>query len=372
MKIDYLVWVKDLYQNWIEKRGNTSCINLTSSAIHSPHDLLQPDIIEGIKEHLANPQPWGSERLKNAIAGWAGMDEKNVFVTSGASGALLLVSLTFLRKGDHVIVESPVYEPVHAIPEYIGAEISFISRSFKSNYSVDPEELKAAIRPNTRLILLTNLHNPTGTWLNDEELDSIADEVRRASGKIKVVIDEVYHDFVRDKQSPAALRGEPFITLNSLSKVFGLWITRCGWILASPESVEMLQRTFVLAENVGSPIHESIAESVFSRTDAYEAHWRDLVSANRAIVQEIYSGLLKEGFVQGSLPGDGCIFFPEISGVQDTRTFTQELAEKTGVFIVPGEFFSRPGHVRIGFGGNSAELREGLGRFADFIRRKRR
>ena len=367
--IDYLVWVKDLHRDLQHEKIGLEMIDLTSSAVRTPHELLRIDMEEGTIESMAKePEPWGSSRLIRYIASRYGADPESVFLTAGASSGILLVSLAYVRNGDHVLVESPVYEPVHAIPRYLGAEVSYLRRAPERDYGVDLSELGSSIRKNTRLIFLTNLHNPSGRWLKDEELDGIADVVKQASKDVKVVVDEVYHDFVRGEQPSAAMRGDPFVTLNSLSKVYGLWVTRCGWILASNETIDTLRSVFVLAENVGSPLCEAVAESVFSRMEAHESHWKSFLPENRSYAEGIYLELVKEGKLRGAFPEVGCICFPGIVGVKDTRTFTRKLADRTGVLVTPGEFFDQPGHVRIGLGGDPESVKEGFVRFAEFVR----
>jgi aspartate/methionine/tyrosine aminotransferase len=174
----------------------------------------------------------------------------------------------------------------------------------------------------------------------------------------------VYHDFVKDRQPPAALLNDAFISINSLSKVYGLSFLRCGWIMASPAVIEKVRQVGILTANFGSHLTEMLASLVFANIEEYDRHWLTLTSRNRNIVQDGLSPLLEEGRLVGKIPTAGCTFFPQVANVSETRRFTQELASQHQVFVVPGDFFGRPDCIRIGFGGNSEELQRGLERLA--------
>ena len=100
----------------------------------------------------------------------------------------------------------------------------------------------------------------------------------------------------------------------------------------------------------------------------FEAHWRTHLAGNRLILQDSLYRLFEEGLLKGRVPEDGCICFPGIADIQDTRAFAEKLAEEKKVFVVPGAFFGNKAHIRIGYGGRSEELAEGLSRLSDFVR----
>ncbi len=159
-----------------------------------------------------------------------------------------------------------------------------------------------------------------------------------------------------------------FISLNGLSKVYGLSMLRCGWILASPDVVNSIRKVQVIVENIGSPLTQALSSMVLDHADEYKKHSMQLLSRNRAIVQEILNPLLEEGLLSGKIPSDGCIFFPKIVGIDDTTAFTRKLAGQYQVYVAPGHFFGLPEHIRIGFGGASEELEIGLKLLANAIR----
>ncbi len=370
--IQYLSWVKDLYSDL--KKGNQDNVqyNLTASAMAEPTELISSHLRLGVsQEYLRMPDPWYPLHLSRQIASWEGVRPENILPTNGASGALFLVCRSILEKGDHVIVEHPYYEPLFAVPKFMGADISFLQRKVENQYRVDPDELDALVSARTKLIILTNTHNPTGARMSGQELKRILGIAKKRNRNVRILVDEVYHRFVEEDCKSAATLDDGFISINSLSKVFGLWILRCGWIVAEPDLIKRFLKIFVLTENVGSPLNESVSNLVFQHMKDYEDYSRDLLSQNRLILQETMNPLLEEAFIEGDIPEHGCIYFPKLAGMEDTRTFTQSLSKNQDVFMTPGYFFGAPRHIRIGFGCQSESLREGLKKFDSAIRKKR-
>ena len=111
----------------------------------------------------------------------------------GASLGILYVLLAFVRPGDHVIVERPAYEALHRVPAMLGADVSRLGRRHDEEWAVRVDRLARLITPRTRAILLTNLHNPSGTLIPAEAMLAIGDLAARV-GAI-VCVDEVYLDF---------------------------------------------------------------------------------------------------------------------------------------------------------------------------------
>ena len=369
LRINYLTWVKNLYRELIRRGQSEPVYNLTASSIAEPDDLLSNHLMLGLsKEGVKRPDPWFHPQLVERISRIEGVRPENIMLASGASGALFLVCRTILEKGAHVIIETPCYEPLIAVPEFIGAEISFFHRKSENDYHIDPDELDSLILDRTKLIILTNLHNPSGCFLRDDDLLNILAVGRRHNRHIKILVDEVYHRFIDKGIKSAVKLDDGFISINSLSKVYGLYALRCGWIVADSDTIESLLNVFVLTENIGSPLNESVSSVVLEYLHEYDVYSQALLSDNREILKEYIRPLLDEGLLEGEIPEYGCIYFPKCVGLEDTRLFAQSVAESHNVFFVPGVFFGSPQHVRIGFGGKSEVVREGLIKFGLALR----
>lgn len=366
MQKGFLAWIKDLEE---ELHGCTDCYNFSGSGILEPTEMLLEHSRSAqsmLALRLEEPNPWGHPKLIDSVAKkYSIVDTDRILITSGASIAIFLVCRTLLAEGDHVIIETPVYEPFLATAAFLKAKTTPLRRT-QNDFRIDLKELESLMTPQTKLIILSNLHNPSGAFLEDEWLRDIAAMAQKF--KIKVLVDEIFHDFVEEKQQPAATLNDSFISINSLSKVYGLSMLRCGWILASPEVIDRIREVQVIVENIGSRLTQVLASIVLEHASDYKEHWTHLLSKNRQIVQEMMNPLLEQGLLIGDIPSEGCLFFPKIVGVADIRTLSRKLGEQRRVFVSPGCFFGAPDHIRIGFDGNSEELEVGLKLLADEIK----
>ena len=364
-RIDYLTWIKELFRKSTEF---DVFFNMVGSSMHEPMELLEKHIPMALsRQALEHPDPWFHPKLIENISRIEGVNPDQVLITNGASGGIFLVCKTLLDPGDHVIIEYPCYEPLRAIPEYLGARIAWLPRRHQTGYNVDLKECAALMTPQTKLVILTNLHNPSGALLSDDALSDILTTVRDINPHARILVDEVYHRFIDSNVKPAAHLDKCVISINSLSKVFGLHVLRCGWIVADPDFIENVKRVFVLLENIGSPLNEAIASVVLDHQEEYERRSKQLLLRNRDILDETIQPLLEKGYLKGRIPEYGCIYFPELVGVPDVDVFLRDLAEKQRVYAVPGRFFGAPQHVRIGFGGRTEELEIALKGFSHQI-----
>jgi len=367
MITNYLSWYKDLE---VKLQGRADTHLFLSSAVCEPTDILAEHLRKFHKTELrANldvSNAWGHPALIESIAIRYGIDAQKVITTNGVSNAIYLLCRALLSANAHVVVESPAYEPLLVGADVVSSEITRLKRR-PSDYPIYLDDLKRAVRPDTTLLFISNLHNPSGELLRDDSLRELAREAQRISPNIKIVVDEVYHDFVFGSQMPAATLNDCFISLNSLSKVHGLGCVHCGWILAEPAIIDKVRRVQLLVEGSGAKLLEGIASFIIRHSDEYLDRSVRLVSHNRQLLFQHLTPLIGDGALSGGIPEYGCIYFPRINGVKDTKKFTRRLAEKYRVYMTPGYFFGEPGHLRIGFGSESEQLRKGLERFTEAV-----
>ena len=248
----------------------------------------------------------------------------------------------------------------------LGVEISLVRREGDA-YHLSLGALKAQIRPQTRLIVLTNPHNPSGMLLEDDLLQEVGDLAAQHNGH--VVVDEVYGDLVPGRRLPAALLHSAILTVNSLSKSYGLGALRCGWIVAVPEAMDRIRPLHIIFDNSSSRITQVIASVVLDNLPRYRQWAMQVVAANRPLVEAFAQALRAQGAICGDVPPHGCIYFPRVNGVEDIGSLVTEMAEQRGVLVVPGHFFGAADHIRIGFGGRPEAVQRGLRRLADALAR---
>ncbi|HET7698862.1 MAG TPA: aminotransferase class I/II-fold pyridoxal phosphate-dependent enzyme [Vicinamibacterales bacterium] len=300
----------------------------------------------------------GYQPLIDAIAARYGVDADRVTTAGGTSGANFLVFAALLEPGDDVLVERPGYDPLLGAARMFGANTLRFDRAFADGYAVDPERVRAAMTPRTRLIVITNPHNPTGAAVEPSALDEVGRIA--ASAGAHVLVDEVYRDVTGDGGAPAAARGDVFITTNSLTKSYGLSSLRAGWTIATPALSYRLRRARDVVDGTGSIVAERLAVLAFEHLDALYLRARAILATNQALANAFLASHPELEWA----PSAGTIVFPRIAGVADARPFVDRVMREQRTALGPGAFFDAPAHFRLGYGGEADRIREGLARVA--------
>lgn len=297
----------------------------------------------------------GYAPLVDAIAHRYGVEPAQVTTAQGTSGANFLVCAALLEPGDDVLVERPGYDPLLGTPRLLGANTIRFDRDFDNGFLVDPERVRRAMTPRTKLIVVTTPHNPTSVITVIDALCHLGQIAEEAGAH--VLVDEVYQDAMDAAIPPAARHGDAFITTSSLTKSYGLAALRCGWTISSPDVAARIRRARDVVDGTGSIVTERMAATAFAHLDALLARARRLLDTNLAIVQEFMESRDDLEWID---PGGGTVAFPRIRGVTDTTAFADRLLRERRTAIVPGRFFQAPAHFRLGFGGATGTLRGGL------------
>lgn len=352
------------FLEWAKRKGPEDVLAHSSVAEPTIHDAVNKGYCSPkFDDLLEKDNQWGLINLKRAIAKRYGIedteDEPRVLLTPGASNAIYVVCKTFLNPGDEIIIELPCYQPLRRAAQETGAQVVPWRRK-DNQFSLDLETLGSLITPKTKLIMLSNPHNPSSALTSASELLQITQVVRghSPSNEIKIVVDEIYLDIAKDipnggeiptfagaKVSSAAQMGDHFISINSLSKVYGLSRIRCGWILGSPEVIRRLRETYKVVINIGSLDTEAVASIIFENLDDYTRRSQRIIESNRKLVQNELGDLIVEGVLEGEIPEYGCVYFPKLPW----------LAHLGGN---ENNYYNH--HIRIGFGGSEGKLRNAI------------
>ncbi len=343
----YVTWMKRAPEVEFNLMGS----NLLPCSVEDLPGARQALALDGFHEE-------GYEPLLEAIAGHHGVEVAQVAVANGASGANFLVCGALLEAGDEVLVECPAYDPLLGVPRFLWAEVNRFHRVYEEGFQVNPDRVAHALTPDTRLIILSNLHNPTGVHTPPEilrEVGKLADEVGA-----KVLVDEVYLESVHGMELvPAATLSPTFISTSSLTKAYGLSGLRAGWALAEPEVAEKIRRVRDIVDGVGAFPSELLACLAFQNLPALRERARAILEPNMERLRAFIRG---EPALDWVPPAGGSVGFPRIRGREDVTTFVEGLRHTQGTGVVPGHFFEAPAHFRIALGGHAHVLEEGLTR----------
>lgn len=304
---------------------------------------------------IAGESPFGYPPLVAAIAAHHGLTEDRVATAGGCSGANFLACAALLEPGDEVLVESPFYDPMPAAARLLGATVRTFARRFEDGYDVDPSAVEAALTPRTRLVLLSNPHNPSGALARPGSLEALGALAARRG--LHVIVDEVYRETVLvGRPEPAATLSPVFVSTSSLTKAYGLSSLRCGWTLASPELTRRIRQVRDVVDNWAPIPSDRLAVVAFQNLDSLAARARAIVEVNSS---RITAWLASRAEIE-CVPPRSTLAFPRLKGVADAGPFVDDLFARTGTAAAPGRFFNAPAHFRLALGGPPDRVAAGL------------
>lgn len=294
--------------------------------------------------------------LREAIANRYKVLAEKVVAADGTSMANFLAMAALVSPGDEVLVEHPTYELLLGTASFLGAKIRRFERKAEDAFRLDPATVRNAMSDRTRLIIITNLHNPSSALASEDDLRSIG-ELAASAGAL-VLVDEVYLDSAVPPRPSAVHLSPAFVCTNSLTKVYGLSGLRCGWILAEPELAERMWRlNDLFGVNQAHPA-ERLACIAFE-------HIEEVMGDNKAILErnrEQWNRFVRSRDDLDCMPAaHGITAFPRWKG-GDTERLDGLLRERYEAAVVPGHWFEMPEHFRVGFGLGTDDFEVGLDR----------
>lgn len=309
------------------------------------------DLVLSYIDHLGNPQ------LRRYIAG-ENVNPDHVLITTGAAGALFIITTSLLKPSDHVVILHPNYVANIESPRAIGCQVDYLRLSIENHFKLDLNRLEQLIKPNTRLISLTYPQNPTGTILTESELKRIISLVE--SKGIYLLLDETYGEMTTKPLPIAASLSENAISVSSFSKAYGLPGIRLGWLI---NQNSYLMEKFLAAKELificNSVVDEEIAAHFLARKREFLEKLKTHVSTNFEILS---NWIQNNNYLEWVKPSGGVICFPRIipSVNIDIERFYETLKMKYKTFVAPGHWFEVDKRfMRIGYGYPSKQELEG-------------
>jgi aspartate/methionine/tyrosine aminotransferase len=343
---------------WAKTRS-AAPFNLASSGV-APFPLAELGArFEDLE--LSGDSGYGYEPLLERLARRAGIETDRVVHATGTSMANLLVLAAAAAPGDQVLIEEPTYPLLVDAARWLRLEIRRFTRHAEGGFRLDPREVEKALTSRTRLIALTNLHNPSSALTPSEDMRAVGDAARSIGAR--VLVDEVYLESLAVVRRPAASAvslGPEFVVTSSLTKVYGLSGLRCGWAIADPDLVRRMRRLNDLFGVIPAHAAERLSVVALDHLDRISARSRRILEANTARANAF---LATRRDLSCRPIGGGMTAFPRLlSGDVDTLCGRLRLRGETTV--VPGRFFgpSVAGHFRLALGCAPEMLAGGLER----------
>ena len=319
---------------------------------------------------LGYTQTQGMPELREVIADlYEKQIAENILCFSGAEEGIYCMFHALLQKQDHVIVITPCYESLASIPKSI-CDVTAVELKFEQSWELDLEQIRAAIKPNTKLIVVNYPHNPTGALLTKAQQAQLVDIAR--AHDLWIFSDEVYRGVELDQNLtlPAfASLYEKAMSLGVMSKAYGMAGLRIGWIACSDTKIlhKMDQHKNYLSICNSAP-SEVLALIALKNSDVILQRNRELLTKNFALLErfmEQHSDILS--WVK---PKGGCTAYLKLNENIDSYKFAETMLERTGLLVLPASIYGQNAPCfRISFG--RANMPEMLGIFEQYIQQFR-
>jgi aspartate/methionine/tyrosine aminotransferase len=343
-------------ERWLAEYEHDAAVNLGDSGVQ-PLAASRFDTDPGDLGYVIPTQ--GDPDLRETVAARYGRGPGEVAFTCGTQEANLVTMLSLVDRDDHVVVVTPTYQSLHALPETVG-EVTRVELS-PPDWTLDTDDVAAAISSDTALVVLNNPNNPLGVYHDRDTVEAVYDLAADAGAYL--LCDEVYRLLADDPLPPVASIGPRGISTAGLSKAWGLPGLRFGWV-AGPERVVAGACQWKDYTTIAPPaIGQHVARQALARES-------ELLSENRAHARrnrDLVASFVDEYDLDWHRPTGVTAFISIPDNYEAARPFCRRLVEEGGVVVVPGETFGYPEYVRLGFGAETETLQDGLGRIGAFI-----
>lgn len=319
-----------------------------------------------LRLRLGYTESLGAPELRQEICRlYKNIQPEQVLVHSGAEEAIFLFMHAALQLGDHVVVHSPCYQSLFEVARSRGCEVTRWLARARNGWALDLDDLRRALRPNTRVIVVNTPHNPTGYLMPPEDFRALH-QIAQEKG-IVVFSDEVYREseYRAIERLPAACDfNESAVSLGVMSKTYGLAGLRLGWIATRHRAIyEKMAQLKDYTTICNSAPSEFLATLALRHREKIVLRNVDIILRNLDLLDRFFARF-KTRFAW-QRPAAGPVAFPR--WLEDSvDAFCERLVRQTGVLLAPGTLFENyDNHFRIGFGRRN--LPEAISRLEDFL-----
>ena len=302
-------------------------------------------------------------------------DVPEIMATTGGTLAIYAAIRALVGRGDNAVIVSPAYAIFSNAVIMAGGEPRFAPLARRGDrFELDLDRVRAAIDPDTKLIIVNSPSNPTGWVISEAEQRALAAIADRHN--VVILADEVYERLIYDGSpiAPSFARvmsdRDRLIVVNSFSKTYNMTGWRLGWAQTSERTIKaiykavefmtsnpaaMVQQAGIVALRDGEPYIEELRD-----------HYRQRRDQVRAALSNLPGVSLPE-------PQGAFYAFPHFRTITDSAAFTAELVKNTGLAVAPGVGFGRDGegYIRVCFASSEATISDALNRLRDFLRTNR-
>lgn len=308
----------------------------------------------------------GSIPLKKEITHlYRHLTPAEIVTEHGAIGANNLVLNTVVEPGDEVVAVTPTYQQLQSIPESLGATVKLLPLKRENNYLPDVQQLKSLVNSRTKLIVINNPDNPTGSLMREEGLKAIISVAKSVDAY--VLSDEVYRHLTQDdKYSPSIIDlYDKGISTSSFSKVFSLAGLRLGWIATHDKDLmtQLLSHRDYATISCGV-LDEMVGTLALQNQQTIIRRNRQIIRKNLKILEDWVN---HEDHITWLKPKAGTTTLLHYDFEISSVDFCDQLMQKYQTLLVPGSCFGIEHCARIGYAFESEHLKNGLSQVSKLL-----
>jgi aspartate/methionine/tyrosine aminotransferase len=337
---------------WIEDKMHLATYNLSLSGLPEP-DFKSMGVdtsLEDMKREAGNPE----EYFRNILSDLYGYDPREIFLTTGGSEAIFLISLLAKSLDAEVFTGVPEYEPIFNVPANMGV------RTTTAPFNKLPHVLSAAHE--RKAVFMSNPNNPLGSLHDRGYLKQIRGSV--STGDF-VYVDEAFLEFALEDHPHSVYDGEPDLMVNgSMTKFYGFSGMRVGWIVTTPERIRILDRLRDVTGTRNPSYPLWIAGQCLLNRKRFQERARSVVEPNLRVLSAVVQSSPALSWIP---PGHAPFALIRYSGNIDSVDLCTTALEKYGLFLDPGDYFGQPNSFRLCFTGAPDEFKKAMEVFSGFV-----
>ena len=299
-------------------------------------------------------------------------DIGDIIISVGAKHSLFNIFQAMIEDGDEVIIPAPYWVTYPEQVKYSGGKPVIIDTNDDTEFKITPEQLKNAITPKTKILLLNSPSNPTGSVYTKQELEGLAEVLKGTD--IIVASDEMYEKIVYDGTvftATASISEDMLnrtITINGLSKAVSMTGWRYGYIACKNKELVKAMRKLQsqCTSNICSVAQHAGIAALDGRADADIEYMRSEFEKRKQIVYNKFNEI--DGLSAINPKGAFYIYINTKDVEPDSMVFCEKLLEQKGVAVVPGLGFGLDGYFRFSFATDIETIEDGISRIADFVK----
>lgn len=297
-------------------------------------------------------------------------EANQIIVSNGAKQSLFNLFAATIEKGDEVIIPAPFWVTYPELVKYHGGTVVEVQTKEENTFKITPEQLKQAITPKSKILILTTPSNPTGSVYSKQELIELGKVLEGTD--IMIASDEMYEKLTYEGEftSTASVSQDMFertITINGLSKSVAMTGWRFGYMAAYNK--ELVKATKKLQSQSTSNINSITQKAAITALDGSAD--ADIAKMKEAFIQRRDEAVKLMNEIDGlsvAKPDGAFYLFVSIKDItNDSLTFAKELLAQQEVAVVPGVAFGSEGYFRMSFATDIDTIRTGIKRISEFV-----